>query len=217
MYRLILLPVLAALLSACVSSPKEPLTAASHENWQQRQFSLQPFNEWSIRGRVVLYVEEDVYHLGLGWQRQNDHHILQLEASLGQGMIRLEKHGDRAEMTTTEGDHYYGDNAQQLLAQVTQLTIPVEGLQSWIKGIGHPHSPLAPEIDADGRAVTLNQDGWEINYLEYEQVSPLAGAQLELPHKLYLKRDQLALKIVIDQWIAPPPANPSPLFPDFPD
>jgi outer membrane lipoprotein LolB len=217
MLRNILLSLLVAIVSACASLPSKPVTEESHQLWQQRQQQLKSLTNWAIRGRVALFVDDKVYNLGMAWTRKDQHHIINLEAALGQGMIRLEKTPGHAEMTTSEGETYYGHNAQQLLTRTTQLTLPVEGLETWIKGLGHENSPNLPDIDADGRAISLSQDGWKINYFDYELTTLKPDLQLELPHKLYLKRENLALKIVIDQWVIDPVTETSPLFSDFPE
>jgi len=217
MLRNILLSLLVAVASGCASLPSKPVTEESHQLWAQRQQQLKPFVNWAIRGRVALFVDDKVYNLGMGWTRKDQHHQLNLEAALGQGMVRLEKTPGHAEMTTSEGETHYGHNAQQLLAQTTHLILPVEGLETWIKGLGHENSPYLPNIDANGRATTLTQDGWKINYFDYELTTLKPDLQLELPHKLYLKRENLALKIVIDQWATDPASETSPLFADFPD
>ncbi len=217
MLRNILLSLLVAVISACASLPKKPVTEESYRLWEQRQQQLKPFVNWAIRGRVAIFVDDKVYNLGMSWTRKSQHHLLNLEAALGQGMIRLEKTPEQAEMTTRDGETYYGHNAQQLLAQTTQLTLPVEGLESWIKGVPHENPPYLPDIDADGRATTLTQDGWKINYFDYELTTLAPDLQLELPHKLYLKHENLALKIVIDQWTTESATETSPLFSDFPE
>lgn len=216
MLRIIFLSLLVTVISACASMPVKPVTERSHQLWEQRQQQLNLLVNWAIRGRVALFVDDQVYNLGISWIRNNDHHLINLEAAMSQGLIRLEKSPGHAQMTTSEGETYYGNNAQQLLAQTTQLTLPVEGLESWIKGQGHENSACVPDIDAEGRATTLTQDGWKINFFDYEPGSLNSQQQLELPHKLYLKHDNLALKIVIDQWESEPAPEASPLFADFP-
>lgn len=217
MLKKILLPCLALLLSACATLPEKAITDESHQLWQQHQQQLRPLLSWHIRGRVALFVNNEVYNLGMSWSRNDQHHSIKLEAALGQGVILLKKTPVHAELTTIEGETYTGTNAQQLLQQVTQLTLPVEGLQSWIKGLALENSSFVPDIDAEGRLITLQQDGWQINYFDYQRTDFSAGQQYELPHKLYLKRDNLALKIVIDQWTTQQAVESSPLFSDFPE
>lgn len=218
MPRLLFLPLLlVAIVTGCATPQLQPITEESHQLWAQRQQTLHQFNHWSLRGRVALFIDDRVYNLGLGWKRDQDQHVLNLEAAMGQGVIHLEKNPGHAQMSTPEGETHYGNNAQQLLQQTTQLTIPVEGLETWIKGLAHEQSPYLPDIDASGRVVTLSQDGWKINYFDYQTQTLNNGATLELPSKLYLKRANLALKIVIDQWQDAQNPEISPLFADFPN
>ncbi len=218
MFRPLIAGLLATFLSACAAiSVKPPVTDESHALWQQRLEELDSLVNWSIRGRIAVYVKDEVYNLGLGWTRQGEQSRLKLEATLGQGMILLEKKPASVKLTTAENVVYSGSNAQQILYQATGLVIPVEGLQTWIKALPHPSTSYLPDIDALGRANQIRQDGWIINYLEYSQTGlPLAGDHA-LPRRLYMKHDKLALKIVIDQW-QNQSIEPSPeLFPVFPD
>lgn len=219
MRRLFCTLVLSTLLAACATRPVPPgpVSDDSHQNWQQRQQQLARIDHWSIRGRVALYVDNEVYNLGLGWIRQQDTSIITLEAALGQGMIQIRKNGQGVELTTAEGERYTGDNAEQVLWQSTGWSIPVEGLQSWILGINHADSDYLPDIDEQGRAASLRQDHWQINYLEYAESALSSFNNPVLPRMLYMKRQNLALKIVIDQWQPLPSQVDSELFPSFPD
>ena len=212
------LSLLTAILAGCSSMPvaPPPITAESHQQWQQRQQQLAALDQWSIRGRVALYVDDDIYNLGLGWIRNRGDNRIKLEASLGQGMLLLEKIDHRVRLTTAEGEIYLGTKAQQVLWQSTGWSIPIEGLEFWIKGINHPDSAYRPLIDHNGLATSLQQDDWQINFLEYEEVRLRNGYNPILPRKMYMKREQLALKIQIDQWQAQQDLQPSELFPVFP-
>jgi len=218
MLRLIILSLLLAALGGCASLPvDQPVTDTSHEMWQQRQLHLDTLDQWHIRGRVALFVKNDVHNLGLDWQRDGDQFTLKLEAPLGQGMVQLIGKQGEVELQTSEGEHFFGQNAEQVLAAATGWALPVEGLLSWVKGINHEKSAYSPDIDHNGKARSLLQDGWKINFLEYERVTLRDFGAVELPQKLYLKRQQLALKIVIDQWQNDSAeAMDDDLFPDFP-
>ncbi len=219
MLRLFFPTLLLVALGGCASLPSQQVvTDQSHERWAQRQLRLDTLDQWHLRGRVALFVKQDVYNLGLDWQRNGDQSFLKLEAALGQGMVQLSSRPGEVELKTSEGEHFFGQNAEQVLRSATGWALPVEGLQSWIKGINHERSDYIPDIDAQGRARTLQQDGWKINYLAYQKVDLRSFGAAELPQKMYLRRDQLALKIVIDQWQneAAGAIGNDDLFPDFP-
>ncbi len=209
--------LLLSLLGACATIPaKHPNLENGHKRWVQRQQRLKALTQWQIHGRIALFVNNDVYNLGLDWQRHGDRSSIKLEAALGQGMLRLTRNAGRAVLKTSDGKRYTGQNAEQVLRQATGWILPVEGLRAWIKGINHAGSDYQPDIDDHGLARSIRQDGWRINLFDYASINLKDFGTTELPQKLYLKRDHLALKIVIDQWqhTATPASDPQ--FPNFP-
>ena len=219
MIRLFFLSALFLALNGCVSTAKlsTPVTDESHERWASRQQQLASVQNWHIRGRVALFVDDDVYNLGLNWKLNKNDSTLKLEAALGQGMIQIEKNSDQVTLLTSEDKSYSGQNAAQVLYQATGWSIPVEGLESWIKGINHNNSDYLPDIDSQGRALSLQQDGWKINYLQHKEFQVTELSSYELPRKIYMKRQNIALKIVIDQWQAQQNTVKSDIFPAFKD
>ncbi len=216
---LFILAVLALTLGGCATTPSLPqLTDSQSQNlWQQRQLQLEPVQNWEIRGRVALFIESEVYNLGMNWTVNPNHSTLKLEAALGQGLIQLEKTDLEVRLSTSEGDSYVGQDSQQVLLESTGWSIPVEGLESWIKGISHPRSPYTTVLDRHGRASKLTQDRWTINFVDYQRSELAQHGNLELPSRIYMKRQDLALKIVIDQWQPEQHIPASDLFPDFSD
>lgn len=219
MLRFIAITALILALYGCTTTTQQshlPVTDESHELWAQRQQLLSGMNDWEIRGRVALFVNDKVYNLGLSWVLAKQHFSMKLEAALGQGMIALNKNGQEVSLTTSKGEKFIGSNAEQVLRQSTGWSLPVEGLQSWIKGINHQHSDYLPDIDHVGRARSLSQDNWLINYFDYKR--PVnSDISLDLPRKIYMKRQNLALKIVIDQWQTQQNTIESDIFPTFED
>ncbi len=217
MMRFLFPLLLLSLLSGCITIPDDHWAIENgHKLWAQRQQRLKALTQWQIRGRIALFVNEDVYNLGLDWRRDGDRSVIKLEAALGQGMLQLTRGEGLVVLKTSDGKRYAGQNAEQVLRQATGWTLPVEGLQAWIKGVNHEGSAYQPDIDYSGHARSIRQDGWRINLFDYENVKLKDFGAIELPKKLYLKRDHLALKIVIDQWqnAATPASDPQ--FPDFP-
>lgn len=214
---LLFVVLLVSLMSACATH-NAPLLSTSDESrqlWQDRLNQLDKLDHWAIRGRVVIFIQDDVHNAGLNWLRQMNDTTLTLEGPLSQGSILLQKDADGVKLTSADGEQYSGKNSQQLLSDITGMMIPVEGLQTWIKGVPHADSSQSADIDANGRAMNIQQDGWSINYLEYERISWDQYNNPYLPRKMYLKNNKLALKIVIDQWRNPDQPDTPSLFPDF--
>ncbi len=112
-----------------------------------------------------------------------------------------------------DGKVVYGLDAETTLKSVIGWSIPVNGLEFWIKGLPQKPGGFNRELNGDGRLISLSQNGWRIDFLDYFDFDDPAQG---LPRKLYLKHEKLALKIVIERWQKPKStSSDSELFPKF--
>jgi outer membrane lipoprotein LolB len=99
-----------------------------------------------------------------------------------------------------------------VLEEVVGWSLPIGGLEFWIRGIPQPGADYRPRLDAGGRARSIRQDSWEISYLDYFDAQPAP----QLPRRIKLSRDELTLKLVIERWQQTEvEADTSDLFPEF--
>jgi outer membrane lipoprotein LolB len=206
------------LLGACTSLPELPITAESHEAWASRQVQLAEIDSWKIHARAAIFVDREVHQVGINWQREQEQFAFVIEAPFGQGVFRVETNpslGDQAStrLTMPDGNVYFDDSAESLLKRLLGWSIPVRRLEWWIRGLPQPLADYSFELRYDGRLKSLQQDGWSVNYLKYFEFDSSAGG---LPKKMYLKHQNLALKIVIDRWYPlETQVEPATLFPEF--
>ena len=71
----------------------------------------------------------------------------------------------------------------------------MHGLPDWVLGRPSGSTSGTAHWDAQGRLLTLQQDGWDIEYGQYVAVD---GQQL--PSRVTLKSPKVNLKLVIEQW-----------------
>ena len=206
------------LVGACSSLPDTPVTEESYIAWDRYQAQLAEFDSWEIHARSAIFVNEEVYQAGINWQREQNRFILVLEAPLGQGVFRIESNSANGSsapvmLTLPDGQKYFNESAEALLLEVLGWSIPVSGLEWWIKGLPLGTADYSFDLRGDGRLKSLRQNGWKINYLDYfDRQSPAQG----LPRKMYLKHQDLALKIVIERWHQyESPVDVPVLFPEF--
>jgi outer membrane lipoprotein LolB len=205
-------------LAACSSINDLPVTDESYRDWDRHRAQLSTINSWEIHARSAIFVEQEVYQVGINWQREINQFVIVIEAPFGQGVFRIESglQGDGMppiKLSLPDGQVYFDDSAEALLKEVLGWSIPVSGLKSWIKGLPLINTDYSFDLRADGRLKSLRQDDWVINYLEYFSSDNTAQG---LPRKMYLKHQDLALKIVIDRWQQTQARVNSPvLFPDF--
>lgn len=205
-------------LLACSGLRDLPVTDESYQSWARYQAQLSTFNSWDIHARAAIFVEQEVYQVGINWQREINNFVIVIEAPFGQGVFRIESNLQVDEqppvkISLPDGQVYFDESVEALLTRVFGWSIPVSGLRSWIKGLALVDTDYSFDLQADGRLKSLRQDDWSIRYLDYFRHDSAAPG---LPRKIYLKHANLALKIVVERWHQlESENNPSELFPSF--
>ena len=191
-----------------LEQPAEP-----EQLWQQTQQVLQTYNQWDLQGRAVVRLPGAVYQIGLQWQRTPEQFLFLLEAPFGQGIIRMEKVNPALYRLRLPGGQVYLDRSPEaLLENATGWSIPLQGLDYWIRGLPRPGPDYSYSVDAGGKTHTIDQDGWSVRYLDYSSSSELPA----LPRRLSLERDDIQMRLVIDRWQAELiQDNKSEWFPEF--
>jgi outer membrane lipoprotein LolB len=213
-----LIIILVMLMSACSQVPELQVTPESERIWDIRQQQLGNIDEWEIHARTVIFLEDKVYPLGINWVRRQEYSLIVIEASFGQGVIRIESNvstdkNKQFKLTLADGRYHLGATPEALLFNLYGWSIPVSGLKSWIKGLPQPNVDSNYKIYGSGKLKSLRQNGWLVNYLDYfsEQEQPQ-----QLPKRLYLKHDNMGIKIAIERWAKlEASVEPESIFPNF--
>jgi len=185
--------LLILLLSGCAAVPVP----------QAPQGAVNPatIKAWKVNGRISLTRGEQGWHAGLDWENRADRYRLQVTGPLGQGALQLT--GDASGVTLVDSDArvYSAHDVDALLAKVTGWDLPVAGMQYWVRGLSAPEGAVRVVLDSQGRLQRLEQSGWVITYQRFKTI-----AGNDWPAKLKLVHDDLAVRLVIDQWqLEPPP------------
>jgi len=73
--------------------------------------------------------------------------------------------------------------------------LPVSNLLWWVRGLPSPDSRSRVALDANGRLASLQQDGWDVQYLGYSEQD-----QYSLPTRIKLAGHDLQITLVIKDW-----------------
>ncbi len=183
--------ILSALLAGCAvlpatSSPSAPVVRPA------QSASL----DFSFNGRIAITRREQKQSAGLHWMHSSQKDALSLLAPLGQTVARIERDAMRATLQQ-QGKRYEAPDVEALMMQVLGWHLPLGGLNHWVLGLPSATEIELQERDAQGRLLLLRQEGWEIRYLRYTDESAAS-----LPVKLELKREDLSVILIIDEWEA---------------
>ena len=94
-------------------------------------------------------------------------------------------------LKTAEGREYRAADAETLTEEVLGFRLPLAGLADWVRGRPSDPQTARIEYDKEGRVHTLQERGWAIEYLEYED---------KLPKRMRLTYPNIELRLAISQW-----------------
>lgn len=183
--------------AGCVSVPAtkiEPSTTAQKLRAQHLQ-QLAAIQQFSIQGRIGVQTNGKGFSGSLQWQHTNAEDDINLYSPLGSQVASIKKTPDQVTLTDSSGKSFSAADAETLTQETLGWKLPLTGLADW--SIGRPtQSPIQNSTwNEQGLLTNLNQDGWKIEYDNYEQ----QGAYM-LPGKIFLKSDQLNLKLLVEKW-----------------
>lgn len=162
--------------------------------WETRSEQLQKVDRFLMQARGsygrLMPVKTD-----LRWQQNADGSFdLRVAGPFGIGATTITGTPDNVQVRTRSGT-YQSNNPEQWIQDKMGWTLPLAGLRFWILGMPSPHSDADIDLDSEGRVLTLEQDGWTLNYSEYQK-----AAAHQLPRKFEVSNSDVKLKVVVDSW-----------------
>lgn len=186
--------MLGGLLAGCAALPTQ-YRDVPPDAWALRAERLQAVRHWVLRGKISVQSEEDVWHGTIYWKQRDDGYDVRVLGPLGQGAIRITADGAGVKLELARGEVYTASDPDALLLAATGLRIPLSGLTYWVRGLPQPGSLGHVRWDSDGRLASLEQSGWQVEFLAYTRTS-----DLDLPAKVALQHPQVSVRLVVQQW-----------------
>ena len=213
MFRFLFLACTAVVIAGCSLSGGLAEKQRAQELWVARQQALLNLNAWDVHARAAIKLKGEAYNIGIRWQRETENSTILLEAPFGQGVIRIETSvGGTYRLRLPDGRVFENSSAEALLEEMIGWSLPISGLEYWIRGMPRPDSAYSHLLDQGGRARSISQDQWAIDYLDYFA----RQEDLQLPRRVKLVSDKVTLKLVIERWQQSTiDISPSDLFPAF--
>ena len=129
----------------------------------------------------------------MSWRHAGSSDELLVTSPLGQGVARIVRHGASVVLTTAEPREYRAADVASLTEKALGFRLPLEGLAEWVRGRPARGAAASVEKGPDGRVSAIEQDGWRIEYLEYDPASAL-------PRRLRLAYPGIDLRLAISEW-----------------
>ena len=167
--------------------------------WETRRARLVQIDRFTLQARVssggIFGVKGNLH-----WRQSGDSFEMRVAGPFGVGAASLTGHGKNVEIKTSKRTFTTQDPEGDIHKRLG-WTFPVMHLRYWVLGQPAPGSAADFELDASGQLVELEQDGWTLEYDEYQAVGALA-----LPRKFEVANDEVTIKVVVDSWADLPAA-----------
>jgi outer membrane lipoprotein LolB len=192
------LPIL--MLTSCSNSSNNYSQVHIQQTPQQRASDLAYLQQWHIKGKIAFLEVNNRNSFSLVWRvdekKQTQH--LNLTSYLGINALELESTKDNHKIKI-EGKTYQGSDLEALITSLTGLTLPAKALTYWLKGLPYNEqdklvyqasTQLPKELTS-----YYNKEFWQVSYSGYKQIS-----NYSLATKISIKKDDLLIKIAINEW-----------------
>ncbi|AZE82148.1 Outer membrane lipoprotein LolB [Pseudomonas orientalis] len=163
--------------------------------WQQHKDQLSSIDGWQIEGKVGVRAPKDSGSGTLFWLQRQDYYDIRLSGPLGRGAARLTGRPGQVSLEVANQGRYEATSPEELLEQQIGWKLPVSHLVWWVRGLPAPDSKSRLSLNGDSRLASLEQDGWQVEYLSYVQQNGYW-----LPARIKLHGTDLDVTLVIKDW-----------------
>jgi len=154
-----------------------------------------PIMQFKLDGRLSVKTEAQNFSGSLNWHRVASGETLLLSGPLGQGAAEIRRQDGLLVFTAADGSVVTEENDERLMERALGLKLPLDGLVYWLSALPRPRVDFRAAADEAGRIVSLDQDGWHIEYSRYQ----LRGDRW-LPGRIFANRGELEFRLVVDAW-----------------
>ena len=155
----------------------------------------QPLVEFELAGRIAVRYGEEAASGNLAWRHASDSDELLITTPVGGEVARIVRKLQAVTLTGADGAEHRAADAESLTERVLGFRLPLEGLADWVRARPANGPAAVARYDPAGKLEQLVQNGWRIEYLDYE--SAQSGA---MPTRMRLYYPGLELRLAIHEW-----------------
>ena len=139
---------------------------------------------------------ETSWSSALYWRQSDDNYSIRFSEPLAAGGAQLTGTGRRAELKGTAGEIDSAKQPEPLIEQHLGIVFPVTNLRYWLLGRVRPGIDVEQVfINKNGHALNFEQDGWRVDYRDYD----LSG-ELAMPRRVEVRGGTTRITVVVSGW-----------------
>ena len=197
----LLLLILIITLSGCSqlnTKDTDDSNILTNQSWEEHRQQLEKMDNWTLSGKLAIFLETERQTANIYWQQQGNNYNIQLTTFIGTRVLQVIKNEQGIEIINSDDEVFTGQDANALIQQLSPgLDLPITALQQWVKG-NPDNAPFQLNTTQQvGELIGIDdsQNVWEVKLQDYNVFSGIA-----LPEKVDLTRDNIRVKIAINQW-----------------
>lgn len=199
--RTLALCFLASYLSGCsVLKPKEePINDTTVEAsilHDHHMVLIDNIEQFALTGRLGVTTNPKGFSGRVAWQHMPEKDNIDVFSPLGGKVANIIKTNEEVVLTNSKDEHIAAPDTETLTEETLGFRLPLNGLSYW--AIGRPSNTGLVEYvtwDENGRISRLKQNGWDIQYQDYE-----INEGYFLPKKIVLITNELIIKLIVEKW-----------------
>lgn len=191
----VLLPML---LAACATAPQVRIKSDPGLLRAQavREQQLAGVDHWTLQGRLGVSNGKDGGSGSFSWTQNGDQYEFVLRGPAISGAnFRLSGGPDGALLEGLKEGPLRGPDAEALMRKALGWEVPLRDLRAWVLGLRADSGPAELDFGADRLPSFLRQDGWTVDYREWD-----ASRQPPLPKKVFAGKSPYKVKLSIESW-----------------
>ena len=183
------------LLAACVPAVRMKGDTGLLNAQVQREQTLAHADHWVLQGRLGVSDGKDGGSGSFSWTQNGDQYEFVLRAPITGKSFRLSGGPDEALLEGLGPSPLRGPDAEALMRKALGWEVPLRNLRAWVLGLRADSGPAELSFGADRLPSLLQQDGWAVDYREWD-----ASRQPPLPKKVYAEKLPYKVKLSIESW-----------------
>ena len=185
--------------TGCSTIPNiDPSNDFSRSAWQDHHLKAKEIISWQIKGKLGFKSLNQGGSASIDWLQSKEQYQISMRGPFAAGRATIK--GDNLHAQMQHGKEQYSNTPQTLALQLTGLSLPVNDLAWWVKGIPSPNQAAVSDLrlTSAGTAAEFKQNGWQLSFSRYRITD-----QGNLPRKIIGQRGQQSFIIVISNWRFP--------------
>jgi outer membrane lipoprotein LolB len=184
----------ALVLAACATAPRVKTDDAMLARQGERERLLASQPNWALAGRLGVSNAKDAGSGSLQWKQDGDAFRFSVHAPVTGKTWVLAGDPHHVVLEGLRDQPVEGDDAAALLERELGWHVPVAELSAWVRG-ARASGEAKVEFRDDGLPATIVQDGWKIEYPDYDMTRTPA-----LPRKVFASRGDYRVRLAVSAW-----------------